>query len=88
MDNNNIITFITGDNEEEKFELIEQTKLNGQTYLLAMSELEDETAYIFKDLSKEEEETSVYEIVDNEEEIHLLSKVFEELLDDVDIELD
>lgn len=87
MENKNAITFYNNE-EEEDFILIEQTKLNGQTYLLAVRQEDKETAYILKDLSKEKDTTSIYEIVEDEEEIKLLSKIFEELLDDVSIQLE
>lgn len=86
MEDKNTTTFYSNDNEEE-FILIEQTKLNGRTYLLAVTQEDEDTAYILKDLSEQDDETSIYEIVDDEEEIKLLSKIFEELLEDVSIEL-
>lgn len=88
MEKSNIITFLTEDNEEVQFVVIEQTKLNGQTFLLVHSKEDEETAYILKDLSEETDETSVYEFLEDEEELQILSKVFEELLDDVSFELE
>ena len=40
-----------------------------------------------KDVRDEESGESVYEIVENEKELQAVSKVFEELLEDVSIEL-
>ena len=40
-----------------------------------------------KDLSKQEDKESLYEIVEDEVELQALLKVFEELLEDVDIEM-
>jgi len=40
-----------------------------------------------KDLSKVEEDESVYEVVEDDTELLAVSKVFEELLEDVDIEM-
>lgn len=88
MEKSNIITFLTEDNEEVQFVVIEQTKLNGQTFLLVHSKEDEETAYILKDLSEETDETSVYEFLEDEEELQILSKVFEELLEDVSFELE
>ena len=42
---------------------------------------------ILKDLSKVEEDESVYEVVEDDTELLAVSKVFEELLEDVDIEM-
>ena len=68
---------------------MEQTKLNGITYLLVTDsdgEEEERTAYILKDLSQDTDESALYDIVDDENELESIAKIFEELLDDVDIE--
>ena len=78
----------TFDDEEVEFYILEQTKVNGVSYLLvADSEEEDAECLIMKDLSKQEDKESLYEIVDDEVELQALLKVFEELLEDVDIEM-
>ena len=46
-----------------------------------------EETKILKDVRDEESGESVYEIVENEKELQAVSKVFEELLEDVSIEL-
>lgn len=84
-----LVTFITDDNEEVTFHVIEQTKLNGYTYLLvtdSQGEGDDGTAYILKDMSAEGEESSLYTIVEEEEELNLIADIFEELLEDVEFE--
>ena len=43
-------------------------------------------AYIMKDVSKSEEEEALYEMVENDDELKYVSDIFEELLEDVDIE--
>ncbi|QHQ61939.1 DUF1292 domain-containing protein [Anaerocolumna sedimenticola] len=85
----NKVIFTTEDNEQVEFYILEQTKLNGITYLLVTDsdkEEEEGTAYILKDLSKEEDESALYDIVDDENELESIAKIFEELLDDIDIE--
>ena len=47
---------------------------------------EETVAYIMKDVSKSEEEEAVYEMVENDDELKYVSDIFEELLEDVDIE--
>lgn len=70
-----------------EFYILEQTRVNGNTYLLvADSEDEDGECLILKDTAKEEERDSLYEIVEDEQELDALLSVFEQLLDDVDIE--
>lgn len=86
----NKVTFISEDNEETDFFVVEQTKLNGYTYLLVTDAEEDDEegmAYILKDMSREEDESALYAFVEDEEELNLVAKIFEELLDDIDIEL-
>ena len=85
----NKVTFTTEDNEQVEFFVLEQTKLNGITYLLVTDsdgEEEERTAYILKDLSQDTDESALYDIVDDENELESIAKIFEELLDDVDIE--
>lgn len=73
--------------EGVEFFVLEQTKINGVSYILVTdSEEGDADCLILKDTSAVEERESVYEIVEDDEELMALSKVFEELLEDVDIE--
>ena len=73
--------------EEAEFFVLEQTKINGVSYILVTdSESGDAQCLILKDLSLAAETDSIYEIVDDDDELVVISKVFEELLEDVDIE--
>ncbi len=73
------------DGEAVEFYVIEQTKINGTDYLLVAEEASgDCDAFILKDVSGREEEDAVYEIVESEEELNAVSKLFEEVLEDVD----
>ncbi len=47
---------------------------------------EEAAAYILKDLSSAEETEARYEMVENDDEIEYVSKIFGELLDDVELE--
>lgn len=70
------------------FYVVEETRINGVSYLLVTETEEEEAeAYILKDISKDGDEEAVYEFVDNDEELEAVSKIFTELLEDVDIEL-
>ena len=63
-------------------------KVNGNTYILVTDSDEDEAeCYILKDTSAAEDKDSVYEIVEDDVELSGVLKVFEELLEDVDIEM-
>ncbi len=74
--------------EEVEFFVLEQTRVNGVNYLLVTeNDDEEETdAYILKDLSRDEETDAVYEFVEDDVTLDAVSKVFEELLDDIDFE--
>ena len=82
------ITFASADSQEnEEFFVLEQTKLDGVSYILVTdSEEDDAECLILKDISTEEASESLYEIVDDDEELNVISGVFEELLEDVSIE--
>ena len=70
-------------NEEVDFYVLEQTKVGGVSYILVTdSEDDDAECLILKDTSGENQSESVYEIV----ELSAVLKVFEELLEDVEIE--
>ena len=81
------LTFQGKDGEQAEFYVLEQTRVNGVNYLLvADSEEDDGECLILKDMASEEEQESLYEIVENEQELSAVLTVFEQLLDDVEIE--
>lgn len=81
------LTFTFEEEQQVDFYVLEQTKINGKSYLLvADSEEEDAECLILRDDSTSEEKESVYEIVEDDTELEAVLKVFEELLEDVDIE--
>jgi len=83
------ITFTFEDTKEEvEFFVLEQTRINGQNYILVTDSEEDEAeCLILKDTSDAQDTESLYEIVEDEVELSGVLKVFEELLEDVDIEM-
>ena len=83
------INFITDEGEKIPFYIIEQTTLAGKNFLLVTDSDEDEEeaeVYIMQEINDQEDQT-VYEFVEDEEQLEALSKVFAELLDDVDIQM-
>ncbi|MCQ2508749.1 MAG: DUF1292 domain-containing protein [Dorea sp.] len=81
------ITFVTDDLQKVDFFVLEQTKVNGISYLLvADSEEDDAECLILKDCAKETDTDSLYEIVEDDVELNAVLKIFEELLEDVDFE--
>ena len=75
-------------NEKVEFFVVEQTRINSTNYLLVTeNETDEETdAYILKDVSADEDTEAVYEIVEDDEELEAVSRIFSEILDDIDIE--
>ena len=82
------IIFTDPENQEDlELYLLEQTCINGTTYLLAAEEEEeDSVAYILKEVQTENEDV-IYAMVEDDVELNAISKVFAEMLDDVDIEM-
>lgn len=83
------INFITDEGEEIPFYIIEQTTLAGKDFLLVTDSDTDEDeaeVYIMQEISDQDDQT-VYEFVEDEAQLEALSKVFAELLDDVDIQM-
>lgn len=79
------ITFQMEGEEAVEFFVLEQTTLGGCSYLLVTEEEDgDGEAYILKDLSRTEDEESIYEMVSDDDEMAAVADVFENLLDDVD----
>ena len=82
------IVFIDEDGTEVEMYVVEETRINNVNYLLVTEDEGDEEeaeAYILKDISKEEDEEAVYEMVVEDSEIDYIGKVFSELLEDIDI---
>lgn len=83
------IVFIDDDGNEVEMYVIEETRINNINYLLVTDEADEEseetTAYILKDTSDESDEEAVYEIVDEESELDYIGRIFQELLEDIDI---
>ena len=75
-----------GEEETVGFFVLEETRIGGVSYLL-VTETEDEEsdAYILKYLSEDGEANYVF--VDDDKELEAVSKIFSELLEDVEIEL-
>ena len=81
------IKFVSEEMQEVEFFVLEQTKVNGISYILVTdSEEGDAECWIMRDVSTEDSVESIYDFVEDEEELYAVSKVFEELLEDSDME--
>ena len=91
MNEEKMITLETEDGERVDFYVLEETTINGTNYLLVTdSEEHDEEGecYILKDQSKAEDADALYEFVEDDEEMDYLYKIFAELMDDMDVNLE
>ena len=69
--------FADGSGEDEFF-VLEETMINGSTYILVTDSEDDEAeCLILKDSGVQGQGDSVYEIVEDETELLAVSKVFE-----------
>lgn len=82
------IVFDTDEGEEE-FYILDDTRINGVNYILVTDsedpDAEEIEVLILKDVSSDEDEESVYEVVVDEKEIAAVAPLFEESIGDVDI---
>lgn len=82
---------LEGYEEAVEFYVLEETRISGRDYLLVTEDEEneeDQEVLILKDLSEDGDPEALYEIVEDEEELKAISKVFMEMIDDVEIELE
>ena len=79
------IVFFDAEDNEIELRVLEQTTIAGQNYLLVLDEEED-AVLLFKEVPEEGDFVS-YEIVEGNVEFEALLKVFNELLDDMDIQI-
>lgn len=81
------IVFQLEDGTTAEFYVEEQTCIAGVSYLLVSDSMEDEAeAYILKDTSDPGSPEACYEMVEEEEELEAVFKVFEQMMDEVDFE--
>ena len=91
MESSKSIYFLSEEGEEIEMVILEQTTVAGCNYLLVEEapgeeSSEDTMAYIMKaDPQASADEMSVYEFVEDESELEFVSKIFEQLIDDMDI---
>lgn len=72
--------------EEIEFYVVEEVRINNINYLLVTDSEDDEaTAYILKEVSASDDGEAFLEMVSDDDELDYIGKVFEQVLDDVDI---
>ncbi|MFP3153002.1 DUF1292 domain-containing protein [Lachnospiraceae bacterium ZAX-1] len=76
-------------NEMVEFYILEQARMNGIDYILVtVEEKGDSDAFILKNVaegtSDDPQGEAIYEMVEAQEELEYMSKIFSEMLEDVD----
>ena len=81
------VKFITEDGDTAVFHVLEETKINGNKYLLVLDDIEDEEqeALILKEVESKAAGENAYEIVDDTRELNAVAGVFEELLEEISL---
>ena len=82
------IIFYT-DTDEVEFYVIGQTLINDVNYILVADSMDDEAeALILKEtVNNEDAEDVIYSEIEDDGELEAISRVFSEILDDIDIEM-
>lgn len=81
------IAFALEGEETAWFYVLEQTKVGGRHYILVTEEEKgDSDAFILKEISEGKDTESIYEIVEDDTELSAVAAVFENLLEDIEIE--
>ena len=81
------IEFETEHGEKVPFYIVEETMLGGINYLLVTdSEEEEAEAYIMREAEGQDGQ-AVYEMVEEDTELEAVSKIFAELLEDIELEI-
>lgn len=82
------IMLTADDGSQEAFFVLEKADIAGKSYLLVTDQVEEEEAdaLILKEI--QEEDVVLYEAVEDEKELTIISKYFEELLDEVELKLE
>lgn len=81
------IMFNVAEEEPVAFYVLEQTTVAGVNYILVTDTEEgDGDALILKDISAQDAEEAVYDIVSDDKELNAIAEIFENLLDDVEFE--
>ncbi|WP_274970816.1 DUF1292 domain-containing protein [Lachnoanaerobaculum orale] len=84
---NDTVSFLSEDGENIKLSVLEETKINGISYILVTDsfEGEDGECYIMKDISNGDSEDANYIFVEDENELDVVFEIFEKMMDDIDI---
>lgn len=82
------IMLTADDGSQEAFFVLEKADVAGKSYLLVTDQVEEEEADALILREIQEEDVVLYEVVEDEKELTIISKYFEELLDEVELKLE
>lgn len=83
----NQFLFLDEDGNEIEFIVLEQTTLAGRNYLLVADSMEEDgVVLIMREVQLEDDYVS-YEIVEDEAELDMISKIFNELTEEFEVSL-
>ena len=82
------IMLTADDGSQEAFFVLEKADIAGKSYLLVTDQVEEEEADALILREIQEEDVVLYEVVDDEKELTIISKYFEELLDEVELKME
>ncbi len=91
MEKNEKIVFETEEGDVD-FYVLEQTMIAGTNYILVTDDLSSEEGSFLilkeeKITNSEDEEIATYGVIEDENELKAVIKVFDELLEDIDLEV-
>ena len=82
------IMLTADDGSQEAFFVLEKADIAGKSYLLVTDQVEEEEADALILREIQEEDVVLYEVVEDEKELTIISKYLEELLDEVELKLE
>ena len=86
--NENQILLLDDEGNEIELYVLEQTTLGGKNYLLTADSVDDDgVVMIMKEVELEDDMVS-YEFVEDEEELKMISSIFNELTDEFEVKME
>ncbi len=87
MSSNGKIMLTAEDGSEEVFFVLEKADIAGAEYLL-VADSEEEAAEVMILKKEAEDDMIIYNAVEDEKELKIIAKYFEELVEDIDIRIE
>lgn len=85
--NENRILLLDDEGNEIELYVLEQTTLAGKNYLLTADSMDDDGVVMIMKEAELEDDMVSYEFVEDEEELKMISSIFNELTDEFEVRL-